>query len=140
SGCRVVGIPIRQLTSELDDVHWGRRWYREVLCDEVELWNGQSIDVTALKEMYQALKEHAKSRGDHVRSGDFHYGEMEMKRRGFRPLRRYFGLEAIYCLLSGYGTRPLRAGCWLMVVLLMTSLGYWWMSPGSFGSGWEALA
>jgi hypothetical protein len=79
--------------------------------------------------------------GDHIVSGDFHYGEMEMKLLERRPPGRYRHSEWWYGRVSGYGTRPGRAFAVLCGLLLAFAAVYYkgtpWLVDGSIG---EAIA
>jgi uncharacterized protein YjbI with pentapeptide repeats len=84
-----------------------------------------------IAELYQQLKKNYDSRSDYWTAGDFHYGEMEMKRLSSpqrnafaRWLHRRCGLVAWYRYASQYGesyTRPLLI---LIVVLVLFAVGY----------------
>ena len=60
-----------------------------------------------------AIRFHTKrkyeGKGDHIRAGDFHYGEMEMKRREYGFPRRWLSWEFAYWMLSGYGVGHVRS-------------------------------
>ncbi len=61
---------------------------------------------------------------------------MEMKRREYkRDLGcpwQWFCAEFVYKVLSGYGTRYLRAGFVLIVIALIFALAYLWSNPLAF--------
>lgn len=116
--CRLLGNSIDKIT--FNNVKWNDESGRSVVYDEKVLEKGEQV-VPNLREAYQVLKEKYRQQGDHVTSGDFHYGEMQMKRRGYGRVRRYFGLEAWYYYLSGYGTNPRLAGLWIIFLILMFS-------------------
>jgi len=97
-----------------------------------KIWAQKHFFHSILKEHYQSLKQMYLDRGDHQRSGDFHYGEMEMKRREYGWPSRILCLEFVYWALSGYGTRPLRAFMVLGLICLMSAWGYLSLSPNSF--------
>jgi uncharacterized protein YjbI with pentapeptide repeats len=106
--CLLVGNEIDKF--RLSNVEWPRRWCRwfsqerwgpRVMYDEIVYRQKKdSIPSSNLREAYQALKQQYLAKGDHVTAGDFHYGEMEMKRRERGRLRQIFCLECLYWLLS----------------------------------------
>lgn len=134
--CRLVGNPF--LRAEFANVEWPRRAGRCILYDEAALRNGDPIPLSNLREAYQILKEKYREMGDQVRSGDFHYGEMEMRRREYRFPRRVLSLEFLYWALSGYGMGSVRAFLLLMILGAGCAYAYLWASPASFSSGWDA--
>jgi len=85
-----------------------------------------------IAEIYQQLKKNYDDPRDYWTAGDFHYGEMEMKRlssrhenRILRWLHRHLGLVASYKYASEYGesyTRP--AGLLLFFLLVFFPLLY----------------
>lgn len=77
-------------------------------------------------ELYQQLKKNYDDRRDYWTAGDFHYGEMELKRQSSRrrnPLLRWWhrnlGLAAWYKYASEYGENYLRPVGWLLVVVAL---------------------
>ncbi len=110
---------------DCSDVQWHWLDGRWALYDEVVLRASNGGPVTRLREAYQILKERYKTLGDHVRSGDFHYGEMEMTRAAMSHWwQKYLGLAAWYCYTSGYGQRPLRAFVVLLYLMLAAAIVY----------------
>jgi len=86
---------------------------------------------TLVAEIYQQLKKNYDERRDYWTAGDFHYGEMELKRlsspqgnRAFRWLHRNLGLAAWYKYASEYGENYVLPAMWLLLVLLALSLLY----------------
>ncbi len=86
---------------------------------------------TLIAELYQQLKKNYDDRRDYRTAGDFHYGEMEMKRLhsarrdpGVRWLHRYTGLAAWYKYASGYGESYVRPFVMLSAVILLFALLY----------------
>jgi uncharacterized protein YjbI with pentapeptide repeats len=79
-----------------------------------------------IAELYQQLKRNYDDRRDYWTAGDFHYGEMEMKRLAshrknhfLRWLKRRLGLVAWYKYASEYG-ESYRRPAWLLVLVLLT--------------------
>jgi uncharacterized protein YjbI with pentapeptide repeats len=86
---------------------------------------------TLIAELYQQLKKNYDDRRDYWTAGDFHYGEMEMKRLHsasrhpwVRWLHRYTGLAAWYKYASGYGESYVRPFVMLCAVILLFALLY----------------
>ncbi len=86
-------------------------------------------DYSLIAETYQQLKKNYDDRKDYWTAGDFHYGEMEMKRlhsprknRAVRWLHRNLGLVAWYRYASEYGESYVRPLLALVVVLAVFTL------------------
>lgn len=125
SNCCLVGNDIQKLV--FDNVRWKKRWGRNILRDEQVYKRDKNAPLGNLKEAYQILKEWYKQRGDHATSGDFHYGEMEARRRGERWYKST--PEFLYWACSGYGIRYQRA--LMILVFLIVAAAYIYMSYGS---------
>lgn len=77
-----------------------------------------------IAELYQQLKKNYDDKRDYWTAGEFHYGEMEMKRLASRSekrpprwLHRNLGLVAWYKYASEYGESYVRPGISLAIVL-----------------------
>jgi hypothetical protein len=84
-----------------------------------------------IAELYQQLKKNYDDRRDYWTAGDFHYGEMEMKRlssprrnRVLRWLHRNLGLVAWYKHASDYGESYGKPAIWLLGVLVLFAALY----------------
>ncbi len=84
-----------------------------------------------IAELYQQLKKNYDDRRDYWTAGDFHYGEMEMKRlashhhnKVWRWLHSNLGLVAWYRYASEHGESYVRPTCWLVLVFLVFMLLY----------------
>jgi len=84
-----------------------------------------------IAEMYQQLKRNYDAKGDYWMAGDWHYGEMEMKRlhsrwrlRPLRWLSHHFSLVALYKYASAYGESYVLPLIWLGLVLVGFALLY----------------
>ncbi|MEW6660216.1 MAG: hypothetical protein AB1424_16335 [Thermodesulfobacteriota bacterium] len=76
-------------------------------------------DFAPAERLYRQLKANYEEERDFKRVGDFHYGEMEMHRRG-SPWRQWGpSWYNFYRVLSGYGERPLRAFIALIALALI---------------------
>lgn len=83
------------------------------------------VEYSHVEALYRQFKKNLEEERDWEDAGEFHYGEMECKRRGLTGktewrtfLRQNFGLLAWYRYFSGYGERPLRALCWFVFYIL----------------------
>lgn len=88
-------------------------------------------DYGLIAELYQQLKKNYDERKDYWTAGDFHYGELEMKRLASRrrnEVLRWFvqhlRLVAWYKYASHYGESYVRPGLWFFAVLLLFALLY----------------
>lgn len=70
-----------------------------------------------VQALYFQLKENYKKRGRFREAGDFHYGEMEMKRASQRSPWRYVSTATAYKYLSGYGEKHGLALFWLVILI-----------------------
>lgn len=159
---------------EFDQVTWGRKWWRDVVYDEILLhqrrwayityvlnygwlW-GKRIpcekirpkkptyaDFGPVERLYRQLKSNYNKEEDYKRVGDFHYGEMEMHRRG-SPWRQWlpFSWLNLYRVLSGYGERPLRAFIWLVLLIPAWAVLVQWLGidpsgPQAPTTYWQTL-
>ena len=116
------------------------------------LWLWKDIsderDCGLIAALYQQLKKNYDERKDYWTAGDFHYGEMEMKRLATKPASRIFrliigkalgeermsrarrwwhrhvSLVALYKYASQYGESYARPALWLGATLLLFALLY----------------
>jgi hypothetical protein len=70
-----------------------------------------------VRTLYFQLKENYKKQGRFREAGDFHYGEMEMKRASQRSLWRYVSIATAYKYLSGYGEKYGLTLFWLALFI-----------------------
>ena len=136
--CLLVGNVIDHM--EFSNIEWPRLRGRYVLRDEIMYRKTRAgIPSSNLREAYQVLKQRYQTRGDHVRAGDFHYGELEMKRRQNGFPNRWISWEFVYWMLSGYGVGHVRA-LFILLGLVFGFAGlYYSTSPAAFGNFSEAL-
>jgi hypothetical protein len=110
----------------ISNVRWAKRYWRNVLYDEIVMRKeGKTAPWGNLKEAYQILKEKYSKLGDHASSGDFHYGEMEAKRRQYGWPKRVLCPEFLYWAFSGYGIGYVRAFLILVLFLAGSAAGYY---------------
>jgi uncharacterized protein YjbI with pentapeptide repeats len=125
-------------------VKWRRRQgsgKRMVFEEEVDLQAAYDLapvkdspderDYELIAELYQQLKKNYDERKDYWTAGDFHYGEMEMKRLASRRknkilrwLVRHLRLAAWYKYASHYGESYVRPAVWLGVTMFLFALVY----------------
>lgn len=99
---------------------------RDALFDET-----QGVGHIFLERAYHDLRLGYESRGRIDVARDFYYGELELRYRAKRRLRRIFSLSFLYRFFSGYGRQQGLAGSWLfaftptanVAVLTFTSTG-----------------
>ncbi len=141
---------------EFDRVTWASWWWRAAVYEEIRLHRLRrkhtagmlkpSLDDYApVERLYRQLKINYEEERDFKRVGDFHYGEMEMHRRG-SPWRQWlpFSWYNLYRVLSGYGERPLRAFIWLLLLIPAWAGLVWGLGIDQAGSQaplnyWDAL-
>jgi uncharacterized protein YjbI with pentapeptide repeats len=128
---------------EFSDVGWRQRKNGKsmVLDEEVDLLRASSLrpsegepnerNYRLIAELYQQLKGNYDNRADYGKAGDFHFGELEMKRlysrhknELLRRLQRNLGLVAWYKYASDYGESYVKPGLWFVPVLLIFALFY----------------
>lgn len=90
-----------------------------VLRDELDCDDGITKDYEPVRRLYLELKRNFEDKKDWNTAGDFHYGEMECRRKGRLGgwLDRF--LVNAYYLASGYGERPWRAFIVLALLVLV---------------------
>jgi hypothetical protein len=135
--CRIVGNRVESMT--FADVKWPTYRGRVVIRDEVVVRMGviNELRIGKIREAYETLKGKYQAQGSQRIAGEFHYGEMEMRRHDQGNLGSILCWEYLYWLLSGYGTRPVRALSILAALTLTAAVAYWGM--GGFDSMLDAL-
>jgi len=111
---------------ELTDIKWsikrGLLDTRKVIFDEIS--DDPNKNYPLIEKVYRQLKKNYKDRGNYGEAGDFHYGEMEMRRLSHCGFFKYLSLTALYKYLSGYGEKYWRAFFWLAVFLVSFAGSY----------------
>ena len=95
--------------------------------------------------LYRKLKLNFENQRDYAGAGDFHYGEMEMKREWkmlefegrpwvqkmpFLKFLKFFNLTQCYKIVSGYGENWQQAlASFVAVLILCTGLNLFWVEP-----------
>jgi hypothetical protein len=127
---RFLGADVRQV--DFTAVEWARRSggrfaVRDELTSEKE---GEEKDYALIGNLYRQLKHNYEERRDPITAGDFHFGEMEMRRlepcKGWlrATYRRYLSAIAFYRWISGYGEDYVRAGAWIVGMVLAFALAF----------------
>lgn len=132
--CLLVGNNLSNMA--FSDVSWPTWRRRTVLFDEIAVRRGIGPPLTWVREAYEVLKQYYQLRGSHRVAGEFHYGELEMRRHEYGNIRSVVCWEFLYWLLSGYGTRPGRAFFSLALAVLAGAVGSW---MAGVENPWEAL-
>jgi hypothetical protein len=120
---------------EFSNVRWQESitGYRIVLYDEIAKRDGKiTVAFGQLKEVYQLLKQKYQGMGDNVRAGEFHCGELEMKRLQKGWPWRIMSIEFVYWALSGYGMDWQRAFIMLVALIVGFAWLYLLVSPSPF--------
>ncbi|MDP3024771.1 MAG: pentapeptide repeat-containing protein [candidate division Zixibacteria bacterium] len=120
---RFLGTDLRKV--EFVDVGWykekGRG--RNKIYDEVSPDPGtKKFDYPLISQMYKRLRANYEDNLNYAEAGDFHIGEMEMRRKGEKNFFNKCIVWA-YKLISNYGEsywRPLL--CWILPILLLFPL------------------
>jgi len=131
-----LGTDVREV--DFTDVTWARRpGGGSAVWDEFadpETGTGREFGLVA--QLYRRLKENYEEQRDYVRAGDFHFGEMEMRRladphpnRVFRLLAQNLSLIALYRFFSGYGESYRLAGVWILGTITAFAALFAWV-PG----------
>jgi uncharacterized protein YjbI with pentapeptide repeats len=111
--------------------------------------NHDERDYRLIAELYQQLKKNYDDRKDYWTAGDFHYGEMEMKRlhsrwrwSPLRWLRHHLSFVALYKYASAYGESYRMPLLWLLFLVVVAFpflypiLGLEFNSPAGGAPGW----
>jgi len=133
-----VGTDVRRL--DFTDVRWARRLGgRCAVWDELATvggkmrgwWHPHMKDYALIGQLYRQLKHNYEERRDPITAGDFHFGEMHMRRLGNPPgncvlcfLKRNLSFLALYRWISGYGEDHLLALAWVVGVTVAFALAF----------------
>ncbi|MCP4364350.1 MAG: pentapeptide repeat-containing protein [Planctomycetes bacterium] len=92
---------------------------QNILKDERDHDDARNKDYEPVRRLYLELKRNFEDNKDWNTAGDFHYGEMECRRKMY-GLSTFEGfLVNIYFWLSGYGERPYKATVFLLFFCLL---------------------
>lgn|GEM_PF-712177 len=124
---------IRLSRTELKNIKFiGCNWYqaklkRNGLYEELPLQDMNFTDfhreLPNLESTYRSIRLSFEEDKDFLRASDFYIGEMNAKRRqlGFWG-RKLFSINAIYKIISNYGTSPSRLAFWLVFIAATHSI------------------
>ncbi|HHT9124213.1 MAG TPA: pentapeptide repeat-containing protein [Candidatus Brocadiia bacterium] len=85
-----------------------------------------------VRRLYLELKRNFEEKKDWNKAGDFHFGEMECRRKMKGWLGRKLSLTAFYCWASGYCERPLRTFLILLASVFIFFPLMYGLSEGKF--------
>jgi len=101
---------------------------------EEEIAESVKVEYSHVESLYRQFKKNLEAEKDWELAGEFHYGEMECKRKGITSqwpalawARQNLGLLAWYKYFSGYGERPFRTFCWIVFLLPVFAGIYWFL-------------
>ena len=127
---RFLGTDVRKV--DFTDVEWARRSPRGRFAAWDEVAPGEGKDYALIGKLYRQLKHNYEEQRDPIAAGDFHFGEMHMRRlsnpprnRAVRFLKRNLSFLALYRWVSGYGEDYLLPLVWIVgVILVFAGLTY----------------
>jgi hypothetical protein len=127
-GANLYGANLQR--ADLADAYWGNL----VLGEEIEACFREA------NSLYRTLKQWYTDAGMYSLAGEFHYREMEARRKLACDLGAFSYAMTMYALrfLYGYGERPLRVIAWAAAVILGLALGHWLFGTLT-GGFWSAL-
>lgn len=141
---RFLGTDVRRVA--FTKAEWARRAGYSAVWDELAPEDeGQQKDFALIGNLYRQLKYNYEERRDPITAGDFHFGEMHMRRLSEPPkngllrfLKRNLSFLALYRWISGYGEDYLLPLAWIAAVIVLFALGFAYLpalaletSPGS---------
>jgi len=128
---RFLGADVRKV--DFTDVEWAKRPQRRhaAVWDELAPEKrGEEKNYALIGKLYRQLKHNYEEQRDPITAGDFHFGEMEMRRLEppknwfLRVLKRYLSAIAFYRWISGYGEDYVRALAWIVGVIVVFALAF----------------
>lgn len=107
---------------ELPDIEWAKVKKRNIIYDEIYEEESEK-NYALIEKTYAQLKKNFEENRSYAEAGDFHYGEMEMRRKRQKGIFKYVSIASFYKYLSGYGESYSRALIWLCLsILFFTSV------------------
>jgi uncharacterized protein YjbI with pentapeptide repeats len=129
---RLLGADIRHV--DFAEVKWARRsGGRFAVWDELRPEDERDEKSFALiGRLYRQLKyNYEEQQHDPITAGDFHFGEMHMRRLSNPPkncllrlLKRNLSFLALYRWISGYGEDYMLALAWVVAVIVASALAF----------------
>jgi len=122
---RFLGPDVRRV--DFTEVEWARRGGHFAVWDELAPEaNGEEKGYALIGKLYRQLKHNYEEQRDPITAGDFHFGDMEMRRLSNPPkywlprlLKRNLSFLALYRWVSGYGENYRRALWWIASVIAL---------------------
>ena len=112
---RFLGTDLRKV--EFVDVDWDREKGRNRIYDEVSP-ETTLPDYPLIAQVYKRLRANYEENLNYAEAGDFHIGEMEMRRKGEKnPFNK--GIICLYKLLSNYGESYWHPLAWILLFLFL---------------------
>lgn len=106
---------------ELADVQWSKYKNRSVIYDEIYEDEKEEKNYALIEKVYSQLKKNLEESRNYVYAGDFHYGEMEMRRKRHWGIFKHISFTSFYKYFSGYGEKYWWAiGVLAFFILLFT--------------------
>jgi hypothetical protein len=121
---------------DFTDVEWGKRprGGHAAVWDELE--PGKRKNYALIGKLYRQLKHNYEEQRDPITAGDFHFGEMHMRRLGKPPknrflcfLKRNLSFLALYRWISGYGEDYALALVWIVIWIVAFALAFAYLPP-----------
>ena len=85
------------------------KWHEKYRKAKSELQDELEEDLYYIELLYTQLKQNFENMRDFSRAGDFHVGEMEMRRKQYSLFNQYISILNFYRILSNYGQSWKRA-------------------------------
>jgi len=94
----------------------------------------------ALENTYRNIRYALENTKDFANANDFFIGEMESKRKQLPTYKRYlFSVDAIYNVVSKYGTDPLRCALWFVLLAVFHSALMSTQINVTINDSWDSL-
>jgi uncharacterized protein YjbI with pentapeptide repeats len=128
---RFLNADVRRV--DFTDVEWPKRpGGRFAVWDEFRPeGEGEEKDYALIGKLYRQLKHNYEEQRDPITAGDFHFGEMHMRRlsnppknRFARFLKRNLSFLAFYRWISGYGEDYILPLVWIAGVILVFAAAF----------------
>lgn len=126
---RLLNADVRQV--EFTDVEWARRRGGHCAVWDELAPEDYERDYALIGKLYRQLKHNYEEQRDPITAGDFHIGEMQMRRLSYPPkngfrrfLKRNLSFLAVYRWISGYGEDYVRPLAWIVGVILVFAAAF----------------
>lgn len=112
---------------EFADVQWGKYKNRSIIYDEMYQDEHEEKNYALIEKVYSQLKKNLEDSRNYAEVGDFHYGEMEMRRKRHWGIFKHISFTSFYKYFSGYGEKYWWAIGVLAFFILLFTFIYWCM-------------